>query len=1164
MSAGQGIFVETSSARSPLEGFLSSNARGDAEVDLSGTIQSFSTAVAVKASGDAIVTARDGSQTTSSINGINVSGNISAKLIAESGSEIFTSGPTGAWVRSRSGDVNVQVEEGASITSDTGRALIATSGDDFFGLSLGNGNVSVESDGTLSGGVRALAVKGKVDIEFGATSSTTFNTDLISTENAAVYAASGGEFSFGGLRGGDDVSVTADGLVRGAAGGIYATTTLGDVSVEVGETGSVTGEGLSGVEAVATTGDVTVVVDGSVSGATDGVVAQTTTGNVTVDVGALGSVNASTLYGVKAETLKGDIEVDIAGHILGEYGAGVALNTADGDVDAVIAASGSIFSGNDYGMDITASKVSGDEIGAITLQNDGDIFGRNLGINLMSIGAYNTTITTGANSTTTSSGFAGIQASSAGYVEGGDNGKLTIDALGQVRGDFFGIWTNSQSAEVKVHSAVNSEITAVRGSGIWVSSHYGDTSALVEGHVSGVAGVIVQSDEGRASAVSEVTAEIIGTGVGSLGIAVASFDEAEVSHSGFASADEIAISAFGGTNAKITTEKGSVASGGELGLFGETDAGSIEILNGGFAEGGDAGIFVTSNYSLMAPEVQDGALSIHNGATGYVRNTSRLLDSNAIRLAGSPDNLSSITNDGLVEGTIQSDFDALVTNNGVWKTLGIQNFSNDGTIANGATGKVYAAHSASIAELTAFHAETISNSGVISIADDVAGSGAKVSDTLHLDGDYAGGGTIALDAYVDGAANSVADQVRVFGDATGVTNLRITNTNAGAGGYVDEASGDGIIMAIVDGTANFDAFALEGGSFSTGLFDYYLIAGAQEGVEGTTFEMFSKPNADVVASSEVSSTATGIWNETTLAWLDRQDDLRNGLNQGPVITAAADVGSRADDSAQRNVWLQAMAGKTDHSGTARLGGTALDTGYDQRVHGLAGGIDFGANLSGGGTLLFGALGGYAGADVDFASGNSGLDLNGYSFGAYATFMKDGFFASAMLRQDLMDMQHAINADRGSTDVASLGARGDVGYRIRHGNMIVEPLASLSVVNTDIDAYNVGVVNFARSSQTAVDAALGARLAYETGAFSISTTGRVWNNFSDPASVAVSVGGSPALGVAGEGAFGGVYGEVATSLSVQLNERAMVYAGGSAKFDNSTKALSGFGGVNFSW
>ncbi len=298
---GRGIAVFSSGER---------GASGNAEVNVNGMVQSSSNGIEVIATGNArVVVGEDAEITSQSGAGAVIYGDQSAGISVESGGQI--SGGTlsyGTRLGSVNGDVTAQIAEGATISSGADRALWIDAGDSFFGLRGVGGKVLVESDGTLNGGVRAQAFQGDIDISLGANSSTTFDDSFFfssSIYNAAVYAASGGDSFFGGPVGGD-VTVTADGLLRGAAGGIYATTTQGNVSVEVGETGSVTGERLSGVEAVATTGDTRVLVNGIVSGRTSGVGAGSELGNVAIEVNGTVSAENAIIAGVS----KGQVSIE--------------------------------------------------------------------------------------------------------------------------------------------------------------------------------------------------------------------------------------------------------------------------------------------------------------------------------------------------------------------------------------------------------------------------------------------------------------------------------------------------------------------------------------------------------------------------------------------------------------------------------------------------------------------------------------------------------------------------------------------------------------------------------------------------------------------------------------------------------------------------------------
>lgn len=110
--------------------------------------------------------------------------------------------------------------------------------------------------------------------------------------------------------------------------------------------------------------------------------------------------------------------------------------------------------------------------------------------------------------------------------------------------------------------------------------------------------------------------------------------------------------------------------------------------------------------------------------------------------------------------------------------------------------------------------------GDLSNKGQVALNNSRTGDVLTVSGDYAGGGTLALDVVL-GDSSSAADHLVVQGNTdAGPTTLAITNLS-GAGAAT---SGDGILVVQVGGSSAANAFALPApGYIDVGGFRYQLV-----------------------------------------------------------------------------------------------------------------------------------------------------------------------------------------------------------------------------------------------------------------------------------------------------------------------------------------------------
>ena len=93
------------------------------------------------------------------------------------------------------------------------------------------------------------------------------------------------------------------------------------------------------------------------------------------------------------------------------------------------------------------------------------------------------------------------------------------------------------------------------------------------------------------------------------------------------------------------------------------------------------------------------------------------------------------------------------------------------------------------------------------------------------------------------------------------------------------------------------------------------------------------------------------------------------------------------------------------------------------------GIDFGKRdlLSEGDILVFGLLGGWEHADVDFNTLNRQFNMSGVQAGAYATYLKGGLFVDTLFKADFLNHEQKVTGFPDSLDATSFGVRTDAGY-----------------------------------------------------------------------------------------------------------------------------------------
>jgi autotransporter family porin len=98
-------------------------------------------------------------------------------------------------------------------------------------------------------------------------------------------------------------------------------------------------------------------------------------------------------------------------------------------------------------------------------------------------------------------------------------------------------------------------------------------------------------------------------------------------------------------------------------------------------------------------------------------------------------------------------------------------------------------------------------------------------------------------------------------------------------------------------------------------------------------------------------------------------------------------------------------------------------------------------------LVFGALGGFVHADLDYDANPKAFDYQGGQVGGYATYLRGGLFVDTLLNVHLMEIDtgHSLGFP-GSLDATTVGVRTDSGYRFGsfNGGAFIEPLAIIAI------------------------------------------------------------------------------------------------------------------------
>jgi hypothetical protein len=996
----------------------------------------------------------------------------------------------GLVLATHAGGDGVQASSAGAISVNTGAV---TAGRHGIRAESSGGGVTVTTHGAVTGtrGVGIVAEQ------------TAGNGNVSVTTGAAV---SGVEGIFAGARGTGTVTLdTRLGAVTGTGGdGVFAFA-AGAVSVT---TGAVSGT-LRGIGAFGG-GAVTVTTHGAVEGRDyAGIDAQQHggAGNVVVTTG--GTVAGE--FGIVAYAAgAGALTVDTSngGAVTGTDATGVAVTGAAGPVSVTTGA----VSGASYG--INAGTESG---GAVTVTTNGAVTGGNgfFGLAYFGIAADqtggngNVAVTTRDTVTAGAGIFARAEGTGSVTVNTG-NGRAVTGTIGS------GIITATVDGNTTVD--VNTTGSVITGTG--------PGNAGIASFIAGTGSLAINLAQGTtANNATGLGLSITQTGAGTGTYAVN--NAGTITGAGSATDPVIGVATTSGTTSINNLAGGVIRSVGDLAtdLAVASTGGPIDISNTGTLTGrvtlagnqatltnNNAGVWTVSGASAFS----EGNDTLTNAAGGTID----------IVVGG---------------GTSGFDFGAGpadgLTNNGLIVSLGAVSFTNIETIANGGAGGGSGVFNVGrigvVGDGTSFSsasAQTATNTGIFNVRSLQAqagpytgslnftgaagssftnaqglinmqadGNATTNATTFNIDGtgltgtsdlDYGYritgaaynfvGGTgsrLAIDAFL-GAAGATSDRLVVGGSVSGVTEVAINDTNAGAGAY----NPTGITVAAVQGAGanNFvvspanTGYAAYGplGAVAKGLYLYPLLY-----VPGSpnTYKLVGVPGPFLFNMPVAHTAAQTIWSETAFAWEDRQDQLRG--DQRRLVMASHAEGNGADlpvaaappAPRETGIWLKGIGSWTTRNVSAAqlapFAGVlpAFDSSYTQSIGGVVVGFDRGRSEIFGpaDSFTIGVMGGYVASQVSFDQSlvapfnTAQLRFSGGSVGVSASYMNGGFYIDALGKADFLTL--SVNgipagAGIGSADLnaRTWGVLANAGYRFDLGRTFVEPVATLLYARSRID------------------------------------------------------------------------------------------------------------------
>ncbi|MDX6804969.1 autotransporter domain-containing protein [Terrihabitans rhizophilus] len=1105
---------------------------------------------------------------------------------------------TGAGVQ-----VNVASDSAATLTVNSGSSIVSGNTNAAFVRSVGGTvTVTTEAGTTLNGGANGLQTRTEED---NLTTVTIGGEAIGGTGSAVATAAVDG-----------DTVITIEGtasLTGNGNSGIYADSNDGDITISTAAGSSVTttaaNDGYYAIEAASDTGTINMTLAGEV---VEGGVAAFTSGAGSVNIDILGRINNAFGGGVQVETEDGDITLNLGqtdetgapiqtvvesssdalqlysdeGSIFVTVGAGTSLiggpandelDEEGGDgIEAVADAgditigvlSGATITGGDDG--IYASTDNGSVvisnaglIGSVSEDEDGPVFS-GVGDDGIDVEAYGDGLVEVVNEV---GGliFAednGIEVSQEG------SGEVFVENLGSI-----GIFGNAVGDDgIRVTNYGTTSLDVTNGGAIWATNSAMDVASFIPGDVSILnQGLAIGSGQEPDEAVVRIRT-------------VASTEGSEV---------QTALS-FENTGIIASTDAANA-------LFSFIEAVEDEDI----LAGGDLGTLLGSEaFSTFTADLGDAAEDFAIYAQG-----DDFEDEGSFGFGAGGE----FTNSGLIVGRIGIDsFEASTfENNGLWLTRGDNSFGvgESSVLTNNVL--IQTAFVSGVEDEASFSGlDVFQNNGVLSMIDNfgalagIEGTPVFNNDRVRVDGTYQASGSaiLAVDATLGAAGQSDSSDLLVVDDVdTGeqgvvgdsLTSILVLDSNASGLGALNL---DGVALVRVNnGDAFLQNWKLNEGSSnydsSRGVIDkgfVYYTLGERDAPEEISEEitlqiaednareivLIGLPDVEAYQAASIITGAQEIWHNTTAIYSERHADLRDfimaGVNSraeradlpvdGPAPTTTA-------NNVTPGVWAKGFGGWVQNDGEA----AGFDTGFDQDIYGMMAGIDTGRESvwSADDAILGGVFAGYLSSDLDFNTGGSSIDYEGFTVGGYASFLKGNFFVDATIKADFLEIEGAggVFGDL-STDATSIGGTLESGYRFWFNRFFVEPNAVLAYVQTDIDDATVlgGDIDFADDAES-LRGGVGIRVGGNvytgmTHTVGVSLVGRAWNEFEGENQV--TIGGEGGFDIVDQGPED-VYGELGGTLSV--TSRTTGWSGqvsGSYKFNDEYESASVKGGVRYQW
>ena len=1137
-----------------------------------------------------------------------------------------------------SGSGNVTVITGTGSITVTGGANTGDTANNFpgsFGIAAqtNGGNVAITTAAAIAVSNNVDAVTPDTTVGILGSTNGGGTVTIIQNTGASIVSANGDGIQAEAVDGA--ISVTQVGAISAKDNGVEATST-GSGSIAIASSGNIRAGGSGALvrSLGGGSGTVSVALEGNVASAGDGIHAFSNgTGSLTVGYGDLGgtqTLSSANGQGIHAVSLNSDVTVNV-----GQIGnTGQTTITAPGEgIHAFSGTNTTVNLGDKVTIDPDNYGVFAASAGTTTVTSgahdtivvdDNLVAGnddKNYGVFASSAAAADApsgpsvNVALGANNAIT------IKDTGDGQADGG----LGIAAINTGSGN--------GGVQVQVGNGVNISVTGNNAGGIGASTVFGGGSG--EGNVTVHTGTGSITVTGGAAATDTANNFPFSFGIGALtqgagavdvntaanitvsnnaptnnaaaGVFAAAFGSGTVSVTtsgaiNVLGTNSIGVGAFSGSGSAVVNINGAVTSGGQAAIVSSETTGAVTIGAAGSLRGkgdtandavltvitgtGTASLTTVTNKGLIASNsattllqagdyaIQGvgGSLVVANNAGGTIRGK---IDVSQLTSVGTGTAFVTVNNAGTwnVAGaeTLTAGNDT-INNSGTINTAGAttfdlgagtNTFTNSGTIVVGGAGAAQAA-----ASLTIANVPVINNSGVIDVHD---GAGNRSFTTAaKLNG--TGAATLYDDAFL-GAPGSTASAVTI-GGSTGLTSIRVNNTNlGGVGAYIPDPANGIVLVTGATALNNFQLSPLSTGANGPGLpsgatnaisapgmFFYDLAA------NGNNIVLISAPKVAAFQFAQVGAIAGDTWYTTTQSWFERQADLRDTLDgRGEGSSPAVWMKIVGDWSRRDSSESLVVAGKT----------YGYDTSYRGDTTAVIAGVDL---LHGAGkdtAWVVGVQGGYVDANERFRNSSTRLNLTGGVVGVYASYLKGGLFVDGIVNGDILTGDWNLPSLGvgaapwdASSHVNTWGAQLESGYAFPIGtSSSIEPLGSIAYGRTTTGHLGLALGDSqAFGNSDTLRGSLGGRVA-TTAAFQyykvkLALEARVWDEFDGKTTTALTDGGAPFLNA---NDISGVYGEVkgeANLFAVGNNLSAFVDTGikWKTRYQDTSVSL----GVRYQW